>query len=169
MLHRLLDTILRVLDIIFLKVWSTLFHVSYNLMVVSYFSTIFSKLFVEFIQVIRYMFIYVSCNACHLSFFFHPSISRGKMGASLHRSSKAQAIGGKPPYLKVKFNFWQTLWVCVCICSICSLKVELLKKAYLDFIFFNIQTKCIIAQCSNNIKWILHICFSWTVIYTLKL
>lgn len=32
-------------------------------------------------------------------------LCRGKMGASLHRQSKSQAIGGKPPYLMVFFIF----------------------------------------------------------------
>ena len=47
-----------------------------------------------------------------LAWFLHPSIIfRGKMGASLHRSSKGQAIGGKPPYLRV--NHFKNLATCL--------------------------------------------------------
>lgn len=31
-------------------------------------------------------------------------LSRGKFGLSNHRSSRGLAIGGKPPYLMVKFK-----------------------------------------------------------------
>ena len=36
------------------------------------------------------------------------NLFRGKMGSSLHRSSKEQAIGGKPPYLMV--DQWNLLF-----------------------------------------------------------
>lgn len=46
--------------------------------------------------VLYYYFVFAA-----LAWFLHLSIFSGKMGASLHRSSKGQAIGGKPPYLRV--------------------------------------------------------------------
>lgn len=42
----------------------------------------------------------LNIHSLNVSFIF-----RGKLGASLHRSSRPQGIGGKPPYLKVLFIF----------------------------------------------------------------
>lgn len=44
------------------------------------------------------MFYFHAKNVIHTPF-------RGKMGASLHRSLREQAIGGRPPYLMVKLNY----------------------------------------------------------------
>lgn len=68
---------------------------------------------------------------------------RGKMGASLHRASKAQGIGGKPPYLTVDFNLFSNFVTCfsnICILCIISFLLYMFNEVSLTLsTYFNIS------------------------------
>jgi hypothetical protein len=78
--------------------------ISFNIYIYFFFFLYFFLLLVR-----RFYCIFPMYLGCAFKIFrlliknIYPSILfRGKIGASLHRSSKGQAIGGRPPYLRVK-------------------------------------------------------------------
>ncbi|KAL6320446.1 hypothetical protein AAG906_007143 [Vitis piasezkii] len=77
----------------------------------------------------------------------------GKMGASLHRSSKAQAIGGKPPYLKPFFGMFGYGGPIASMhlgrCALVSSKTKESKKVYT----LHLEREALLSSSGSDLTW----------------
>ncbi|KAJ9680038.1 hypothetical protein PVL29_021800 [Vitis rotundifolia] len=77
----------------------------------------------------------------------------GKMGASLHRSSKAQAIGGKPPYLKPFFGMFGYGGPIASMhlgrCAVVSSKTKESKKVYT----LHLEREALLSSSGSDLTW----------------